>query len=200
MSVRQFVRLSAPGAALVALAAHPAAAHTGGAQTLGFAAGFLHPLAGLDHVLAMVAVGLLAALLGGRALLAVPGAFLGAMLIGGTLGWLGASLPLVEVAIVASVIVLGGMVTSGRRIPVTLATVLAAAFGLFHGHAHGTEMTAAASALSYGLGFNSATALLHAGGIASARLADWTAQSAGRAAVRMGGGAIAALGLVLVLV
>jgi urease accessory protein len=145
----------------------------------------------------MVAVGLLAALLGGRALLAVPGAFLGAMLIGGALGWMGASLPLVEVAIVASVIVLGGMVASGRRIPVTLTMVLAAAFGLFHGHAHGSEMMAAASALSYGFGFLSATALLHAGGIASARLADWTAQSAGRAAVRMGGGAIAALGLVL---
>lgn len=199
MSVRQFVRVSAPGAALLALAG-PAAAHTGHAPMFGFASGFLHPLMGLDHVLAMVAVGLLAALLGSRALWLVPGSFIGAMMIGGALGLSGASLPLVEFAIVASVVVLGAVVASARRVPLAVAMSLAAAFAVFHGHAHGAEMPAAASALVYGAGFLSATALLHAVGLGGGLLVERIAQGAGRTAIRAGGGAIAALGLVLILV
>jgi urease accessory protein len=198
MSVRQLVRLSAPLAAFVAVTA-PAAAHTGHASLVGFTSGFLHPVTGLDHVLAMVAVGLLSALLGGRALWLVPGSFIAAMLIGGALGWSGAALPLVELAIVASVVVLGIVVATARRMPVAVAMALAAAFAVFHGHAHGTEMPAAVSGLTYALGFLSATALLHAVGLAVGLGTERMAQGAGRIAVRTGGGVIAALGLVLFL-
>lgn len=198
MSVRQLVRLSAPIAALAALTA-PAAAHPGHETVSGFASGFLHPLMGADHVLAMVAVGLLAALLGGRALWLVPASFVGAMLLGGALAMTGAALPLVEFVIVASVVVLGIAVASGRRMPTTVAMTLAAGFAVFHGHAHGAEMPAAASALSYGVGFVSATALLHGLGLVSGVAAERVAQTAGRAAIRVGGGAVAALGLVLFL-
>jgi len=198
MSVRQLVRPSASLAALAALTA-PAAAHTGHGTAFGFTAGFLHPLAGADHVLAMVAVGLLAALVGGRALWLVPASFIGAMLIGGALGWSAVSLPLVEFAILASVVVLGSAVATGRRMPVAAAMALAGAFAVFHGHAHGTEMPAAASALSYALGFVSATALLHGVGLGAGLTADRIVRARG-AALRVGGGAIAALGLVLFLV
>lgn len=192
-----FIRLSAAGAALLALATGPAAAHTGSAPVMGFVSGFLHPFSGLDHVLAMVAVGVLAALIGGRALWLVPASFLGAMVVGSALGF---SLPFVELGIVASVIVLGAAVALAPRMPVALAMALAAAFAVFHGHAHGAEMPAAASALSYGLGFVSATALLHLVGMGGGLAAERLSHGAGRIALRAGGGVIAALGLVLFLV
>ena len=133
---------------------HLPSAHTGSATVVGFVSGFLHPIGGLDHVLAMVAVGMLAALIGGRALWLVPASFLGAMVIGSALG-----LPAVRrVGIVASVVVLGAVVALAPGMPVTVAMALAAAFGMFHGHAHGAEMPAAASAVLYGLGFVTATA------------------------------------------
>jgi urease accessory protein len=192
MSV-QSIRLSAAGAALTLLAG-PATAHTGSAPVVGFVSGFLHPISGLDHVLAMVAVGVLATLIGGRALWLVPASFLGAMAVGSALGF---SLPFVELAIVASVIVLGAVVALAPRMSVAMAMALAAAFAVFHGHAHGAEMPAAVSALSYGLGFLLGTALLHAAGIG---LGLATAQGAGRAALRVGGGAVAVLGLALLVV
>jgi urease accessory protein len=195
MSV-QFTRLSAAGAALMALAG-PAAAHTGSAPVVGFVSGFLHPFNGLDHILAMVAVGMLAALIGGRALWLVPASFLGAMVVGSALGF---SLPFVELGIVASVIVLGAAVALAPRMPVALAMALAAAFAVFHGHAHGAEMPAAASVVSYGLGFVFATALLHAGGVGLGLVAERLSEGAGRAALRVGGGAVAALGLALLVV
>lgn len=197
---RQFIRLSVPSAALLAFVSSPAAAHPGHDAMFSFASGFLHPLMGLDHVLAMVAVGLLAVLLGGRALWLVPGSFVGAMLIGGALGWSGSGLPLVEFAIVASIVVFGVAVAMGGRLPVAGAMMLAAALAVFHGYAHGAEMPTGASALAYGFGFAAATALLHIAGLASGLLANRFAQSGGRAAVRVGGGAIAALGVLLVLV
>jgi urease accessory protein len=200
MSLRHITRMSAPIAALSAFAATPAFAHTGHDHVFGFMAGLAHPVSGFDHVLAMVAVGLLAALVGGRGLWMIPGSFVGAMLVGGALGWAGLSLPLVEFAILASVVVLGAAVAFGRGVPLAAAMALSAAFAVFHGYAHGAEMPAAASALSYGLGFVSATALLHAVGLGSGLVADRIAQRAGQAAVRVGGGAIAALGLVLFLV
>ena len=145
---------------------------------VGFVSGFLHPIGGLDHVLAMVAVGMLAALIGGRALWLVPASFLGAMVIGSALGF---SLPFVEFGIVASVVVLGAVVALAPRMPVTVAMALAA-FGMFHGHAHGAEMPAAASAVLYGLGFVSATAALHLIGVGVGLASERLAQGAGRAA------------------
>ena len=195
MSV-QFTRLAA-AAATMALLAGPAAAHTGSATVVSFVSGFLHPIGGLDHVLAMVAVGMLAALIGGRALWLVPASFLGAMVIGSALGF---SLPFVELGIVASVVILGAVVALAPRMPVTVAMALAAAFGMFHGHAHGAEMPAAASAVLYGLGFVSATAALHLIGVGVGLASERLAQGAGRAALRLGGGAVAALGFALLVV
>lgn len=148
-----------------ALAPTLAFAHTGVGATHGFEHGFMHPLTGLDHLLAMVAVGLLAARLGGRALWAVPGSFLALMLVGGGLGMAGLDLPYVEIAIALSVVVLGGAVALGAPLPLAAAMTLAGAFALFHGHAHGAEMPEDSSGLAYAAGFLLATALLHLAGI-----------------------------------
>ena len=130
--------------ALVAmLAASPAYAHTG-LHSSGFSAGIMHPLTGLDHALAMVAVGLLAALLGRRALWAVPGSFVAMMLIGGVLDVAGVGIPAVETGIAASVLVLGSMVALGRTWSPGAAMALAGGFAVFHGYAHGAEIPAGA--------------------------------------------------------
>lgn len=153
-------------ALLPILAPSLAFAHTGVGATHGFEHGFLHPLTGLDHMLAMVAVGLLAARIGGRALWAVPASFLLLMLAGGALGMAGLDLPYVEIAIALSVVVLGGAVALGASLPLAAAMTLAGGFALFHGHAHGSEMPETMSGLSYAAGFLAATALLHLSGIA----------------------------------
>lgn len=171
-----------------------AAAHTFGAQGAGLAQGFLHPLGGLDHLLAMVAVGLWAAQRGGRALWAVPAAFVGMMAVGGAAGAIGAPLPLVELGIAGSLIVLGLAVALSVRLPIAASAVLVGLFALFHGHAHGTELPETASALQYGLGFIAATAALHGLGVA---IGAALKRDAGRALVRIGGAGIAATGLVL---
>lgn len=145
--------------------AAPALAHTGGVGASGLAAGFAHPLGGADHVLAMMTVGLLASMLGGRALWVVPATFVLMMLVGGALGLSGITVPAVEIGILASIVVLGGAVATGRPWRVGTAAVFVGAFAVFHGHAHGVEMPAAASAVAYSLGFAIATALLHGAGI-----------------------------------
>lgn len=181
--------------ALLALLPDAALAHTGHAAAGGLASGFLHPLGGLDHVLAMVAVGLLAWTLGGLALWLVPLAFVSAMAVGGMLGMAGATLPLVELGIGLSVVAIGGLVALGLRLPTALAMGIAAVFAVFHGHAHGTEMSPTGSALGHGLGFVAATALLHSTGIlAGLGLGRLTA--AGRL-TRASGAAIAALGVLI---
>jgi urease accessory protein len=172
------------------LAPVPALAHTGADHLHGFAVGFLHPVGGLDHVLAMVAVGLWAGLLGGRAAWALPMGFLGAMVIGFGLGATGVGLPLVEAGILASVIVLGALVAASARLPLAAAMPLVALFGLLHGHAHGTEL-AAQGAVAYAAGFLAATAALHGLGI----LAAW--QVASRLVLRLAGGAMAAVMLLV---
>ena len=152
---------------LLALSAFSGAAeaHAGHGTTVGFAAGFLHPLSGLDHLLAMVAVGLLAARLGGKALWAVPAAFIGMMAVGGALGMNGFGLPMVEFGIAASVIVLGAAVALDFSLPISATMGLVGFFAIFHGHAHSSEVPLAASGLSYGFGFVMATALLHCMGL-----------------------------------
>lgn len=154
-------------AASAALIPTLAFAHTGAGATSGFPHGFGHPISGLDHILAMVTVGLLAFQLGGRALWLVPAAFVGLMAVGGALGLAGVGMPFVELGIAASVIVLGAAVALNLRAPVAAAAALVGFFALFHGHAHGTEMPEDAGGLAYALGFSLATALLHAAGIAA---------------------------------
>ena len=191
-------RLSAPVAALaVALAPAIASAHTGIGRAAGFLHGFWHPVGGIDHVLAMVAVGLLAAQLGGRALWAVPATFVAVMATGGALGMAGVALPAVEVGIALSVLVLGLLVLAGRRWPLGLAMALVAVFAVFHGHAHGSEMPVDASGLSYGLGFMLATALLHLAGIGLGIGLGRLAATEGGRLIQASGAAIALAGVVL---
>jgi len=161
--------------ALLALSAWPAAAHahvlTGEAAS--FLTGLGHPVSGLDHVLAMIAVGLWGAQLGPPALWVLPIAFPMMMAVGGMLGLVGVPLPGVEVGIAASAILLGAMVAAQARPPLALAAVLVGFFAIFHGHAHGTELPAGQSALLYSLGFVMATGLLHALGIAIGGFHRW---------------------------
>jgi urease accessory protein len=150
------------GVAAVVLSASPASAHVGG-PVHGLGDGALHPFTGLDHLLAMVAVGCLAALTG--RLVALPAAFLSGMAVGGAAGVAGFALPGVEVAIAASVVLLGVAVAlaAGRRSSVVVAMVAVA--GLAHGSAHGTEVPHASAPVFYVLGFLAVTAALHAAGL-----------------------------------
>ncbi|MCZ8150469.1 MAG: HupE/UreJ family protein [Roseomonas sp.] len=170
------------------LAPLPALAHPGGDHVHGFAAGILHPLTGLDHLVAMVAIGLWAGLLGGRLAWVLPLGFLGGMAAGGVLGLTGVGLPGVEAGILASLVVLGALVGAAGRLPATLAVPMVAAFGLLHGHAHGTE--AIGGAFGYEAGFLVATALLHGAGLL---LAAGAVQGQGRVALRVAGGSAAML-------
>lgn len=178
-------------AAAAALIASPALAHTGSDEMLGMVHGFLHPLGGLDHVLAMVCVGLFASLLGGRALWAVPAAFVAMMLAGGAAGLTGAALPAVELGIAVSIIVIGGVTALRLNWPVSAAMALVGVFAVFHGYAHGAEMPLDAGALAYSLGFALATALLHAAGVGAGMAIQRPAF------VRLAGAATALVGIVL---
>lgn len=146
--MRLLARLIALGLAGLPTAA---LAHTGVGDTAGLVHGFLHPMGGLDHVLAMLAVGVLAALLGGRALILVPLSFVAMMAVGFVLGLGGVALPLVELGIALSVIVIGAAAAWGGRLPVAAAMSLVGAFAIFHGHAHGAEMPADATGLTLSL-------------------------------------------------
>ena len=176
--------------AALCLFAGTASAHTGEHTATGFASGLTHPLLGLDHLLAMIAVGLWAAQQGGRARWAVPAAFVGAMLMGGGLAGLGWGLPHVETAIALSVLVLGLLIAMRRRRGTTAGMLLAAGFALFHGYAHGLEMPQAASPVGYALGFVLATMCLHGMGIAGSLI--------GRRATQLAGAGIAVSGLALI--
>ncbi|MEQ9560556.1 MAG: HupE/UreJ family protein [Rhodospirillales bacterium] len=183
--------------AVLMLTAAPALAHTGAGSASGFAAGFAHPVLGLDHVLAMVAVGILAAQLGGRSLWLVPAAFVAMMAVGGLMGVSALGLPFVEIGIVGSIVVLGAVIAAGRQLPVALAMALVGALALFHGHAHGTEMPVTAGGLEYGFGFMAATTALHVAGILSVVTLRAAAAHAAPLALRAGGGTIAVMGMAL---
>lgn len=158
-------RLTGGLAATLAVLPVAAMAHTGAGAHGDAMQGFFHPLTGADHVLAMVAVGVFAAQLGGRALWAVPVAFVLAMVAGGAAGYEGAALPMVEQGIALSVIVMGVAVALGVRLPTVAAMTLVGLFALFHGHAHGAEGSGAVSFLGYAAGFVLATSLLHGAGV-----------------------------------
>ncbi|QPC44164.1 HupE/UreJ family protein [Kaustia mangrovi] len=195
--MRSFIRIAAPAALFALVTVEPASAHVGAGSTSSFAAGLTHPLGGLDHILAMVAVGLWAALKGGRALWVWPCAFVGVMLVGGALGMAGMPLAFVEPGILASIVALGILVALAVDLPVAAGAVLIGVFALFHGHAHGMEAPAAGTALLYAAGFALATAGLHGVGVLFglvSRDALW------RNVIRGAGAATAAAGLALAVV
>lgn len=143
----------------------PAFAHLPSGKYESFAAGFFHPLLGLDHILAMVAVGVWASFLGNRAIWSVPLAFVVAMLVGFVIALSNVPLPIVEPMILASTVIFGIVIAAALRFDLWLCATLVSLFAVFHGHAHGGEL-GEASALRFGLGFAIATALLHGSGIA----------------------------------
>lgn len=158
----------------------------------GFISGVLHPLFGLDHLVAMVAVGLWGAFLGDRAVWLLPVVFPSIMAIGAVAGILGFPLGFVEVFIALSGVVLGAFIVFGYRAPLWLALIFVGLFAIFHGYAHGLEMPAESSAAAYGAGFVLATGALHAAGIAIGFL---TRFDRGLIAVRATGAVISVIGL-----
>jgi urease accessory protein len=194
--MKRFLQL----AFLVAFLAPTAAlAHTGVGDTSGFMHGFMHPLGGLDHQLAMILVGIFAYQLGGRAMWLVPLTFIAVMAFGGFLGIAGIPVPFIELGIAASVIVLGAIVAFGVKVPVAVAMGIVGLFAIFHGHAHGSEMPMDASGLDYGLGFMLATAALHAAGIGIGFLIGTTTRRLGNNVYRVAGGlaSVAGVGILL---
>jgi urease accessory protein len=179
---------------LALVMATPAEAHLLDAGGAGWAHGFTHPFSGLDHILAMVAVGIWAAQTGRPALWVLPAAFPLAMAAGGLLGVAGVPVPGIESGIAASVLILGVLIAFQAKPPLALSIALVALFAVFHGHAHGTELPQAASPVLYGLGFVAATAILHLIGLGIGHVMRLPA---GMTALRVGGGAIAAAGLAL---
>jgi urease accessory protein len=191
MSVRTRAMAALAGLVLLAFAT-PALAHMQQGDAQGFATGFVHPISGLDHVLAMIAVGLWGAQLGRPALWMLPVTFPMVMAVGGFLGLVGVSLPGVEVGIALSVIVLGTMVAAETKPGFAVAAILVGAFAIFHGHAHGTELPPGQSGLAYSIGFVFATGCLHAVGILIGVAHRWRV---GRVALRAAGAATALAGI-----
>ncbi|WP_108003879.1 HupE/UreJ family protein [Mycoplana dimorpha] len=172
-----------------------AMAHTGHGETAGLAHGFAHPLGGLDHVLAMIMVGVLAARLGGRALWLVPASFVAVMAISGAVGLALSDLPIVELGIALSVVALGAVIAFNLKATVAAAMALVGFFAVFHGAAHGAEMPETVDGFAYGAGFIAATALLHAAGIAGGLLLGRNDGATGAALVRGLGGSASLAGL-----
>ena len=184
-------------AAAIALVPTAALAHSGTGHVHGFAQGFAHPLGGIDHVLAMVTVGVFAWQLGGRALWLVPATFVLVMAAGGAFGIAGVELPSVEFGIAASLVALGAIVAFKIKAPRAVAIGVVGAFAVFHGHAHGTEMPPDALGAAYAAGFLLATALLHAGGIALGFGIGRIGESISRYAFRLGGALVALAGVAI---
>ena len=180
------ILLTVSGTAL----AHP------GHDVAGFAAGALHPFNGLDHLLAMVAIGLWAATLGGTAVWKIPVAFVATLVAGAMLGMNGIHLPLVEPVIALSVLLLGLALTLTLRVPATAAIVMVSLFALFHGHAHGSELPETASGYLYLLGITLASVALHLTGLGIGRTLmrhTWLLRSSGAAIAGIGVWMIAGL-------
>jgi len=168
-------------------------AHTGHDDASGLAHGFIHPVTGIDHVLAMIAVGVLAAQYGGRALWLVPLSFLVAMAIAGVIGMAGIVIPVAEVGIGVSVVVLGLAIAFRLRPPTLVSVAVVGFFALFHGYAHGVELPDGITGLSFALGFLLATALLHGTAVGLGLLMQRQASS--RRLIQAGGGAMALVGI-----
>jgi urease accessory protein len=169
-------------------------AHNPAGVAGGFASGFMHPLTGIDHILAMVAVGIWGAQLGAPAIWALPVAFPLVMSVGGAMGVRGVPLMGVEIGIAASALLLGLMIFSEARPPLVAAALLVGFFAIFHGYAHGTELPHAANPLAYGAGFVIATGMLHVSGIGLGLVHRWPK---GARALRLVGAGISLAGLFL---
>ena len=167
-------------------------AHVQQGQAAGLLTGLKHPISGLDHVLAMIAVGLWGAQLGAPAIWLLPVTFPMVMAVGGFLGLLGIPLPGVEIGIALSAVLLGAMVAREARPSLAVAAALVAFFAVFHGHAHGTELPPGQSGLMYSMGFVTATGCLHGVGIAIGVVHRWPA---GKVALRLAGVAVALAGV-----
>ncbi|CCD89635.1 Putative Hydrogenase/Urease accessory protein HupE/UreJ protein [Bradyrhizobium sp. ORS 285] len=188
---RKILQIVASAALLSALNASPLLAHEQAGVGGGLASGLLHPLTGLDHLVAMVAVGIWGAQLGGVAIWVLPVVFPLVMAFGAVLGILKIGLPVPELVIALSALVLGLAVALRLRVPFAAAAAIVAVFAIFHGHAHGAELPTSANPLAYGCGFVVATGLLHACGITIGALARWPG---GERIIQGVGAAIAALG------
>ncbi|MBX5162124.1 MULTISPECIES: HupE/UreJ family protein [unclassified Rhizobium] len=185
------------GLLALAAAALPAVAyaHTGVGQTSGFIHGFSHPVSGLDHILAMVMVGVFAFQLGGRAIWLVLTTFVLVMAFGGALGVAGVNVPFVETGIALSVVVLGAIVALNVKAPTAVAMGVVGLFAIFHGHAHGAEMPENAAGAAYAAGFMMATALLHVGGLALGYVIGRAGERQGVFVTRAAGGIAAISGV-----
>ena len=190
MAFRLIKFLAAAGMVLMPTVA---LAHTGVGNTSGFVDGFGHPISGLDHVLAMLIVGVFAWQLGGRALWLVPMTFVGVMAVGGMLGVAGNGIPFVEIGIALSVVVLGAIVAFDVKAPIAMAMGVVGLFAMFHGHAHGAEIPENAGGVAYAAGFMIATAILHLAGISIGFLIG----TADKRLVRLAGGLTTVAGVVL---
>jgi urease accessory protein len=167
-------------------------AHVEGAQAVGFITGLEHPWSGLDHVLAMIAVGIWGAQLGNPAIWVLPITFPMVMSFGAMMGLLGIPLPGIEVGIAVSAILLGAMVLGEVQPKLVVAAILVGVFAIFHGHAHGTELPAGQSGLLYSMGFVIATGVLHGIGIIIGLIHRWPA---GKLVLRGAGAFIAVMGM-----
>ncbi len=176
---------------VIFLCAETAFAHPQKGQATGFLTGFYHPISGLDHVLAMVAVGLWGAQLGSPAIWLLPVAFPMVMAMGGMMGLMGIPLPGVEYGIALSAILLGAAVMFELRPPLGIAAALVGFFAIFHGHAHGAELPPGQSAMLYSIGFVIATGCLHAVGIGIGTVHKW---GWGKTALRFAGAFVMAGG------
>lgn len=191
--------ISLATAATAMAIALPADAHTGTGLPGGFVSGFLHPLSGWDHLLAMVSVGLWGAILGRPLLIALPVIFPCLMVVGAFFGMMHVPLPPPEIGIALSVLVLGGVIACEYKAPVWLACGIVAVFALFHGYAHGRELPSAADPVGYSVGFVLSTGLLHVCGIGIGLLNEVERGNfKGRYVVRGLGAVIAAAGCLFV--
>jgi len=173
--------------------------NTGVGDTNGFVHGITHPISGIDHILAMIAVGLYAAHLGSRALWLVPLSFVSMMIVGGAFGMAGVDLPFVEIGIGLSVVVLGLAVAWSSHIPTAGAMALVGFFAIFHGYAHGAEMPESVSGLAYGVGLVLATAMLHACGIGLGLSVGRLSMTYGNRILQVMGSAMALAGIAILI-
>ncbi|WP_086999652.1 HupE/UreJ family protein [Rhizobium sullae] len=190
---------SAHKSGLLALAAvalpATAYAHPAIGEAAGLVHGFSHPISGLDHILAMVMVGIFAYQLGGRATWLVPATFVLAMALGGAFGIAGIDIPFVETGIALSVVVLGAVVAFDVKAPAAVAMAVAGLFAIFHGHAHGAEMPESAAGAAFAAGFMIATALLHTAGLGLGYAIGRTGKRRSFIATRLAGGFAAVAGV-----